>query len=332
MSPTFTPPAWLPGGGRWGGHAHTLWGARMARRTASGEPPLYRRERWITPDGDFIDADWHEPAQPGQAEPPLLVLFHGLEGSSSSHYAQAFASVCAQRGWRFVMPHFRGCSGGMNLAPRAYHSGDFEEIGWMLAQCRSAHAGPLWAAGVSLGGNALLRWAQEAGSQAQRCVKGVAAVSAPLDVAASGHALARGVNRQLYTRLFLRTMKPKALQKWDQHPGLFCREALIKAQDVTAFDDAFTAPLHGFKGVDDYWRRASSRPHLARLMLPSLVLNALNDPLVPATSLPLPHEVSPLVSLWQPHHGGHVGFPVGRWPGQVLSLPQAVLDWMVAHG
>ncbi len=332
MSPLFTPPVWLPAGGRWAGHAHTVWGARLARSTRSGAAPMYRRERWTTPDGDFIDADWHEPAGSGDSPAPLLVLFHGLEGSSDSHYSRAFASVCAERGWRFVMPHFRGCSGSLNLAPRAYHSGDFEEIGWMLAHCRRVHAGPVWAAGVSLGGNALLRWAQEAGSQALRSVSGVAAVSAPLDVTASGQALGRGVNRQLYTRMFLRTMKPKALQKWAQHPGLFCRESLIKAPDVTAFDEVFTAPLHGFKGVDDYWRRASSRPHMTRLMLPSLILNALNDPLVPAQSLPQPHEVSLPVTLWQPRHGGHVGFPVGRWPGEVMSLPQAVLDWMVAHG
>ena len=135
------------------------------------QPPLRRRARRSsgasagpTPDGDFIDVDW----QGEDAAAPLLVLFHGLEGSSSSHYAQAFAAEARRRGWRFAVPHFRGCSGEINLAPRAYHSGDHEEVGWMLARFRALHAGPIVAVGVSLGGNALLRFAEEAGASAGR--------------------------------------------------------------------------------------------------------------------------------------------------------------------
>ncbi len=330
------PPAWLSSARGWAGHAQTLWGALLARRVAQ-QPPAFRRERWTTPDGDFIDADWHEPAgiaADAIAQAPLLVLFHGLEGSSRSHYAQAFADVCARRGWRFVMPHFRGCSGTLNLAPRAYHSGDFEEIGWMLARCRQAHGAgaPMWAAGVSLGGNAVLRWAQEAGTEAARCVKGVVALSAPLDLAASGQALGRGFNRQVYTRVFLRSLKPKALRLLARHPGLFSREALLAVRDLHDFDDVFTGPLHGFRGADDYYARASARPHLHRLALPALVLNALNDPFVPAASLPGAAEVGPGVQLCQPAHGGHVSFVGGRWRAQVLGLPEAVLDWMQGHG
>ena len=319
-------PWWLPGG-----HAQTIWAARMARRHR-GAPPRWRRERWTTPDGDFIDLDF---ARHGSADhAPLLVMFHGLEGSSDSHYAQAFAEQAALRGVACVVPHFRGCSGELNHAPRAYHSGDFEEIDWILRRLAAEHPQrPLLAAGVSLGGNALLRWAGEMGQQAAPVVRAVAAVCSPLDLAAGGHAIGRGFNRQVYTRMFLATMVPKALQKWDQHPGLFDREALRAARDLYSFDNLFTAPLHGFADTDDYWRRASAKPVLADIRVPALALNARNDPFVPADSLPRPGEVGPCVTLWQPEQGGHVGFPASLGPmgvpGHVGAMPEAVLDWLM---
>ena len=317
-------PRWLPGG-----NAQTIWPALFARRF-DGPAPTYRRERWDTPDGDFIDVDFQD-APAGLAAPPLLVLFHGLEGSSASHSSLAFAGVARALGWAFAVPHFRGCSGEINRAPRAYHSGDFEEIGWILARLRGQHAGPMVAAGVSLGGNALLRWAEEAGDSAARCVQAVAAVSSPIDLAASGAAIGRGFNRQVYTRMFLRSMKPRALRKLVQFPGLFSRERLLAARDIYHFDDVFTAPLHGFKGTDDYWQRASAKPHLHRIRIPALVLNATNDPFVPARSLPHAAHVGAHVTLWRPAHGGHVGFPGGRWPGHVLTLPQQVSGWLAQH-
>jgi hypothetical protein len=149
-----------------------------------------------------------------------------------------------------AVPHFRGCSGPLNLAPRAYHSGDFEEIGWILGRLRLRSAGPLQAVGISLGGNALLRWAQEAGDSATVVASAVVAVCSPVDLAASGRAISRGFNRQVYTRMFLRTMKPKALAKLAQHPGLFSREALLAARDLYQFDNLFTAPLHGFRDTE----------------------------------------------------------------------------------
>jgi hypothetical protein len=311
-------PRWLAGG-----NAQTIWPALFARRV-DGAPPDWRRERWATPDGDFIDVDW----QGGDTAAPLLVLFHGLEGSSSSHYAQAFATRARARGWRFAVPHFRGCSGELNLAPRAYHSGDFEEVGWILERFRTLHGGPIAAVGVSLGGNALLRWAEESGASAGRSASAVAAVSSPIDLAAGGAAIGRGFNRLVYTRMFLRTMKPKALAKLAQHPGLFDRERLLAARDLYEFDNVFTAPLHGFRDTDDYWTRGSAKPHLARIRIPALVLNARNDPFVPAASLPAAHEVGTCVTLWQPEHGGHVGFPGGGWPGHVHTLPDRVMHWI----
>ena len=311
-------PRWLVGG-----NAQTIWPALFSKRFA-GEAPTYRRERWATPDADFIDVDW----QGEDSTAPLLVLFHGLEGSSGSHYAQAFAHWARHNGWRFVVPHFRGCSGELNLAPRAYHSGDFEEIGWVLQRLRSVHTGTICAVGVSLGGNALLRWAEEAGDSAAQTASVVCAVSSPIDLAAGGRAIGEGFNRQVYTRMFLRSMKPKALRKLAQHPGLFSREKLLAARDLYAFDDVFTAPLHGFKGTDDYWSRGSAKPHLPLVRIPALVLNARNDPFVPASSLPSAHEVGRHVTLWQPPHGGHVGFPGGSWPGHVHTLPEAVMGWI----
>lgn len=317
-------PRWLPGG-----NVQTIWAARLAR-THHGPRPRYRRERWDTPDGDFIDVDFADPA-PARDGAPMVVLFHGLEGRSDSHYALAFADAARRRGLAYAVPHFRGCSGELNRAPRAYHSGDFEEVGWILQRLRARTAAPLWVVGISLGGNALLRWAEEAGDSARVTAHAVAAVSSPIDLAAGGHSIGRGFNRLVYTRMFLQTMKPKALAKLAQHPGLFDAKRLKDARTLYEFDDVFTAPLHGFRDTEDYWTRGSAKPHLPRIRIPALVLNARNDPFVPATCLPRPHEVGAFVTLWQPRHGGHVGFPQGRPPGHVLDLPEAVLAWMASR-
>ena len=229
------------------------------------------------------------------------------------------------------MPHFRGCSGELNLAPRAYHSGDWEEIAWLLARFRALHRGTIVAAGVSLGGNALLRYAEEAGESAARSVRAVAAISAPLDLAAGGRAIGRGFGRHIYTRMFMRSMKPKAMRKLAQHPGLFDAARLRAARDLRDFDDVFTAPLHGFRDAGDYYARASAGPQLDRIRLPALVLNARNDPFLPASALPGVDAVGPSVTLWQPAHGGHVGFPTGRWPGHLQVLPEQVAGWLAEH-
>jgi predicted alpha/beta-fold hydrolase len=321
----YVAPWWLLGG-----HLQTIWPAlagHHGQRLHGLPQPTYRRQRWATPDADFIDLDWLD-AGPGQ---PLLVLFHGLEGSSKSHYALAFAEFAQQHGLGFVVPHFRGCSGEPNLAPRAYHSGDYEEVGWVLERLRQQHSGAIMAAGVSLGGNALLRWAQEAGSQAQRLVTALASISAPLDLTASGQAMGRGFNRLVYTRMFMASMKPRALHKLTQYPGLFSARAMHAARDLYAFDNIFTAPLHGFKDTQDYWQRASAKPRLAQIQLPALLVNALNDPFVPAASLPQPSQVGRHVTLWQPKHGGHVGFASGWSPAHGRALPEAVGGWLLSH-
>jgi predicted alpha/beta-fold hydrolase len=333
LSPTgfaqqYRAPWWLPGG-----NAQTVWAALYARRYW-GAAPRWQRSRWTTPDGDFIDVDTAQHASTPQA--PLLVLFHGLEGSSASQYAVAFADFAASRGLGFAVPHFRGCSGELNLAPRAYHSGDFHEIDWVLKRFADEHPGrPLLAAGVSLGGNALMRWAGEMGASAAQTVRAVAAICSPLDLAAGGHAIGQGFNRLVYTRMFLSSMVPKALKKLEQHPGLFDRDALLRARDLYAFDNLFTAPLHGFRNTEDYWARASAKPVLRDIRIPALALNALNDPFVPAVSLPTQAEAGAHVTLWQPAQGGHVGFPVASGavglPGHVRAMPQAVGEWLIAQ-
>ncbi len=315
-----------------GGNLQTIWPA-LCSRTHEGPAPEFERERWTTPDGDFIDVDFLKSGHARGPQPgPMLVLLHGLEGDTQSHYAKSFAHEARRRGMAYAVPHFRGCSGELNLAPRAYHSGDFEEVGWMLQRLRERQGQPLWVVGISLGGNALLRWAEEAGDSARHSAHSVAAVCSPLDLAASGQAIGQGFNKLVYTRRFLNTMKPKALRKWQQHPGLFDRERLMAASTLYEFDNVFTAPLHGFANTEDYWARASAKPHLHRIRIPALALNARNDPFVPAHSLPRHGDVGPHVTLWQPAHGGHVGFASGHGRGDVLALPRSVVAWLTSQG
>lgn len=298
-------PWWLPGG-----HLQTLFAALAPKPRVA-----LRRERRDTPDGDFIDLDW------AGEDGPLLVLFHGLEGSSSSQYARSIAAHAVARGWRCVVPHFRGCSGELNRLPRAYHSGDSAEIAWILASLRATHA-----AGISLGGNALLKHLGEAGAQSG-LVRAVA-VSAPLDLAAAGHALDRGLCRLLYTRMFLRTLRSKSVEKHNRHPGIFDLARARAATTLWEFDDAVTAPLHGFAGADDYWARSSSGPWLARIRVPTLVVNARNDPFMPAAvldGLQSRRDIPASVTLEFPPAGGHAGFP-----GRDDWLARRVLEFVGA--
>ncbi len=316
--PPYRAPAWLPGG-----NLQTLYPALLAPRPRVD----YRRERWDTPDGDFIDLDWCGGHSIGSGQ-PLLALFHGLEGSSNSHYARALMAAAVRRGWRGVVVHFRGCSGELNRLPRAYHSGDSAEIDWVLRRLRAARGSdPLFAVGISLGGNALLKWLGEQRDAATVVVRRAAAISAPLDLHAAAAALERGFN-MTYTRNFLATMKRKSLAKLHRHPGLFNAAQLHAARTLREFDDRVTARLHGFANVDDYYTRASSKPLLAHIAVPTLLLNARNDPFLPAEALPAAAEISATVTAVFPEEGGHVGFP-GR-KGRLDWLPDTVIDFVIA--
>lgn len=309
----YTAPAWLKGA-----HAQTIWPLAI-----KGEMPAFVRKRWKTPDDDFLDVDFL-PDQPGQ---PLVILFHGLEGSSRSHYARSLMHEVAERGWNGAVAHFRGCSGEPNRLPRAYHSGDANEIDWILRRfARKYPDVPRYAAGVSLGGNALLCWLGTRRHHAAELLTRAAAVSPPVDLAASGHHLGMGFNR-IYTRYFLSTMQQRAREKAAQFPGRFDAGRAARARTLAQFDDAFTAPLHGFRGFEDYWKRASARQYLRHIALPTLLLHALNDPFMPVAALPDRAEISKHVRLDFPKEGGHVGFVTGPFPGRLDWMPKRLLRY-----
>jgi predicted alpha/beta-fold hydrolase len=309
-------------------HLQTLYAACIARCPRIA----WRRERWPTPDGDFVDLDWLGVRQ-GTARasslspPPLVILFHGLEGGSGSHYARTLMHAINRCGWRGVVVHFRGCSGEPNWLPRAYHSGDSAEIEWILQRMRTEQSGPLAACAVSLGGNALLKWLGERGRTATAVLSAACAVSAPVDLTAAGTALEQGFNR-LYTWNFLRTLKRKSRDKLRSFPGLLDADALRRARTLRMFDDHVTAPLHGFVDAGDYWSRSSSKPWLKHIAVPTLVLNARDDPFLPASALPGPADVSAAVTLEQPAHGGHGAFVSGRFPGSLDWMPARVLAFV----
>ncbi|MHB1145232.1 MAG: hydrolase [Thiobacillus sp.] len=307
-------PAWLPGG-----HLQTLYPSLFLRVL----PVVYRRERLELEDGDFLDFDWVD----GTPDAPLVMLFHGLEGSADSHYARGLMAHAKARGWHGVVAHFRGCSGEDNRLPRAYFAGDSEDIERMLRHVKTLHAdAPVYAVGVSLGGNALLKWLGEAGEAARVLVERAAGVSAPLDLAAAGNALDRGFNRLVYTARFLGTLKKKALSKAQRFPGMLDARAIAAATTFREFDTLVTARLHGFRDADDYWLRVSCKPLLNAIAVPTLVINAKNDPFLPAWALPTTADVSPAVILEQPDSGGHVAFPSGPFPGNLDWLPQRLMQ------
>ncbi len=311
-------PGWLPGG-----NAQTIFPYFV-----NLNPTIrYQRERWEMDDGDFIDIDWLE----GEPDKPLVVLFHGLEGSSQSHYALSIMRFLKTLRWRGVVIHFRGCSGSPNRLPRAYHAGDSQDIDRMLryvTQQNDSHKQntACYVVGISLGGNALLKWLGEQGTQAARLIAGAVAVSVPLDLAVAGKVLDFGFNR-VYTRHFLITLKRKALRKNKQFPGLLDARAVAACNSLYEFDNLVTAPLHGFRDTDDYWRQSSSKPWLGSVRVPTLLINARNDPFLPESVLPQKSEVSSFVSLEFPRQGGHVGFMYGAFPGKLDWLPQRIVNF-----
>ncbi len=283
------------------------------------------RERWDTPDGDFIDVDFAG----DPASPHLLVLFHGLEGGSDSHYARAIAAGAVARGLRLAIPHWRGCSGEPNRMPRAYHSGDSTEVDWILEKVLG-YGKEIHAIGVSLGGNAMLKWLGGRGAAAGAVVRRAAAVSAPIDLPAAGAALDRGLNRLLYTRMFLSTLKPKTLAKLEAFPEIVDGSRVRSARTFREFDDLVTARLHGFRDVDHYWTSAASGPYLGGIRVPTLLLNARNDPFLPEQALlAAARDAAAEVLLEFPASGGHVGFMAGPFPGRHGWLPERLFQFLL---
>jgi predicted alpha/beta-fold hydrolase len=306
-----------------GAHLQTIYGAQLARAPRIA----MRRERWDTPDGDFVDIDFVD----GPDGAPWVHLFHGLEGSSDSPYARMLMHHVQSRGWRGSILNFRGRSGESNRLPRAYHSGDSDEIDWVLRRFRQRlPQAPVFVVGVSLGGNALAKWLGENGAAAREIVDRVAVVSAPVDLMAAGDALEKGF-ALFYARHFLATLKVNSLAKLERFPGLFDAAAVQNARTLRQFDNAFTAPVHGFRDCDDYYIRSSAKPFLAHIRVPTLLINARDDPFLPQAALPAQREVSDAVRLEFPARGGHVGFVSGPLPGNIEWLPARVLHFFEHH-
>ncbi len=287
-----------------------MWGP-LARR---GRVPL-SRERVSTADGDFVDLDWLH----GPAASPLVLVLHGLEGSTQSHYVTGLLRHVSARSWRAVVLNFRSCSGELNHLPRFYHSGDTGDleavVDLLIARQPEVRLGIV---GVSIGGNVLLKWLGERGTEVPAPVAAGVGISVPFDLTACARVLDRGFRRVVYTANFMRTMRRKVVDKAQRFPGFVDLNAVRRARTFAAYDRAVTAPLHGFVDERDYWVRASSGPYLARIRRPTLLIHALDDPFVPSEALPDPRALPPEVLAEFVPRGGHVGFVEG-WPWRTAS-------------
>lgn len=270
------------------------------------------------PDGDFVDLDWVRGS--GSADAPVVLVLHGLEGSSASHYALGLLERVAARGWRGAALNFRSCSGELNRLPRFYHSGDTADLDAIVRGLLERQPERrLGIVGVSLGGNVLLKWLGEQEVDAPKQLEGAVAISVPFDLVACARVLDRGFARAVYTTNFLRSMKAKVREKAKRYPGFVDLAAVLSARTFGEYDHVLTAPIHGFADEVDYWTRSSSRPYLPRIRRPTLLINALDDPFVPSDGLPEPRTLPPSVQAEFVARGGHCGFIEGRWPWRAES-------------
>jgi predicted alpha/beta-fold hydrolase len=273
------------------------------------------RERFDTPDGDFVDVDW----LPGRPDAPLLLVLHGLEGTARSHYVGGLFRLAAARGWRAALLYFRSCSGELNRLPRFYHSGDTGDLDHLVRVLADRDTGGrVVAVGISIGGNVLLKWLGEQGEEAPKVLAGAVGISVPFDLVACARVMDSGLQRRLYTASFMRSFRQKTRAKALAYPHFVDVRAALRARTFAAYDRVVTAPLHGFADEVDYWRRASSGPFLRAIRRPTLLLNALDDPFIPAASLPDPRTLPPAVRAEYVATGGHVGFVEG-WPWRTTS-------------
>ena len=285
-----------------------------------------RRERWELPDGDFVDVDRLD----GPAGAPLLVALHGLEGSSSAHYIRGLLREARERGWRGLALNFRGCSGDMNRLLRSYHSGETGDLDELIRRVRG-EADRIVLAGCSLGGNVLVKWLGEQGDAVPPQIRAAAAVSVPFDLAACSRTLdSPGFWRWVYRTRFLRTLKRKSLLKHQKFPDGFDAKQVRRARTLFEFDEAVTAAVHGFSSAPDYYAQSSSGPYLEKVRVPLLLLSALDDPFIPAATIP--HFVrNARVSLEVHPKGGHLGFVEGPpWRPRYYAERRAV-EFLARH-
>ena len=294
----FQPAWWLPGP-----HIQTVWGSRF--RPPSRIEILW--ERLELPDGDFVDLAWS-----GNGKGPIVIVIHGLEGSYRSRYASGILKAIARRGWRGVLLHLRGCSGEPNRLTRSYHSGDTGDFQTLLSNLRQREpATPLAAVGYSLGGNILLKWLGETGSQAN--LSAAVGVSVPFDLARAAWQLEQGFS-QAYQWSLVKALQRSVRYKLNHPDCPFDLRTLKGVRTFKEFDDLVTAPLNGFADADDYWRRSSCRPFLRKIQIPTLLLHSVDDPFLPQDAIPSASDLSPSVQLELSTGGGHVGFIGGPWP------------------
>lgn len=297
-SSAFQPAWWLPGP-----HLQTLYPSLFRRRRT----PALARERIELPDGDFLDIDWTE-----ETGNTLVLVLHGLEGSLESHYTGNIISVLAQQSYTAGLMYFRGCSGIPNRLARRYHSGDTADLDYVVNLLRTRHSSrPIAVLGYSLGGNVLLKWLGEQGNRAQ--VTTAIAVSVPFDLNSAALQLESGVSR-IYQKHLLKKLGVSITAKAQLHPPPVPLERLHELKTFRQFDDAITAPLHGFRDVDDYYTQSSCKPYLSGIMVQTLILHARDDPFLPGHAIPAQRELSPSTTLELADHGGHVGFVTGSNP------------------
>jgi predicted alpha/beta-fold hydrolase len=258
-----------------------------------------------------------DPVDRSSAHGGRLLVLHGLEGTIQSHYLRGILAQARELGWAADALIFRTCNGELTRARRLYHSGETTDLDLVVQRLVREHPGqPLALAGFSLGGNVLLKWLGERGSDLPPEVRSAAAVSVPFDLERGSRFIERGFSR-VYTRHFLRTLRTKALAKLARDPDLFDAASLDRARTLFAFDDAVTAPVHGFADAVDYYRRSSSIRFLYAIRCPTLLLSAYDDPFLPPAVLREVEaiaEANPCIVVEFHQRGGHVGFIAGRWP------------------
>jgi predicted alpha/beta-fold hydrolase len=300
----YSPAWWIPGG-----HLQTLWG-KLFRRQSPAPTVL---ERWDTPDGDFLELHRLR-ADPGA---PRVLLLHGLEGTIRSHYAQGLLNEAARRGWGADLLIFRSCGSEMNRTRRFYHSGETTDISFVLERIsREFPDSPLALAGVSLGGNVLLKFLGERGPNLPPQLRAAAAISVPFDLSRSSKRINRGLSR-LYQRFFLNSLRRKAQEKAVRFPDLAPASRIAGLRTLEDFDNVITGPLHGFRSAQDYYERSSSLPWLRRIRLHTLLVSAADDPMLPREVLDEVREVArqnPALHLEFVERGGHAGFIAGSVP------------------
>jgi predicted alpha/beta-fold hydrolase len=288
-------------------------------------------ERWELPDGDFLDLCRLD-AAPGR---PRLIMLHGLEGTARSNYARAFFADAHRRGWAADLIIFRSCGGEPNRLLRSYHSGETGDLDRVVARLTAEEPErPLVLAGVSLGGNVLLKWLGERGVNVPSSLAGAAAISTPLDLARGSRFMEQGFSR-VYGTHFLRTLRKKAREKSARFPGQVRLAEIEAARTLWEFDDAMTAPVHGFRDAADYYARSSSIKFLHAIRVPTLLLNAVDDPFLPPDVLEAARAIAldnPALHIEFPVHGGHVGFVGGRVPWSLRYYGEhRALDFLEAQ-